>query len=137
MARKLCTVCEIRTQYTGAADGEVAPRLSDMCNPCYAEGGWENTHSDGGHDSIQAVIENKGIDGLDERDTLELAHMQGCWICHPELNLAKVAPKKGHTNTVAKSRNSHAGHGHLHNPADRATCRKLIAAGKGPWDGKA
>lgn len=118
MARKLCTICNTRTQYTGPGD-DPAPRLSESCNPCYTEGGWENTHSDENHEGGQG-------------DT------DGCWICHPELNLAqKVTTRRtGHTNTVAKTRNSHAGHGHLHTPADRATCRKSIAAGTGPWDGK-
>jgi hypothetical protein len=128
MARKLCTVCEIRTQYTGAAGGETAPRLSDMCNPCYAEGGWENTHSDGGHDQILA-----GTHTTD--DAYTISDMEFCWICHPELNLAKVAPKAGHTNTAAKTRGSHAGHTHQVTPGARAMCRKSLAAGNGPWDG--
>lgn len=129
MARKLCTVCNTRTQYTGPGD-DPAPRLTEMCNPCYTEGGWENTHSDGGHDAIKA--------GTFVADNHTAMDMQICWICNPEMNLAQkvTTPRTGHTNTVAKTRNSHAGHGHLHTPADRATCRRSIAAGTGPWDGK-
>lgn len=128
MARKICPICNIRTQYTGAGD-DPAPRLSEMCNPCYTEGGWENTHSDGNHDEILATAPADWLPGYAEE-------IEGCWICHPHLNLAKVTPGTGHTGTVAKSHNSHAGHGHPLTPADRATCRKSIAAGTGPWDGK-
>jgi hypothetical protein len=114
MVRKLCNICNIRNQYTGPGD-EPAPRLSEMCNPCYTEGGWENTHSDYDHEG--------------DADDDEKA---GCWICFPELNLAKTTTKKtGHKNTVAKTHTSHAGHGHPVTPAARAACRKFMAAHNG------
>lgn len=126
MARKLCTICNIRVQRTGPG-GETAPRLSDMCNPCFTEGGWENTHSDGNHDAILA--------GDDAADNYTALDMDICWICKPELNLAQKPAKIGHTNTVALTRGSHAGHTHPVTPAARAICRKSLAAGTGPWDG--
>lgn len=94
MAAKICPICNIRRYY---------PRMSDMCNLCYTEGGWENEHNDYDHDS-------------DPDDN--------CWICHPELNLATRPARKGHTNTVAKTRRSHAGCAHEVTPKARAACRK-------------
>lgn len=84
MAAKTCPICSTRKMYTGA--GEKAPRLSEMCNPCYIEAGWENTHSDNGHD----------VDA-DGNPTGE--YTEGCWICHPELNLAaKPASERAGTS---------------------------------------
>lgn len=109
MARKLCTVCNVRTAKTGTGSGVETSEYADMCNLCFTEGGHENAHSDEGHD----------LDMVDVSDN-------GCWICHPELNLAVVGPKKatGHTNTVAKSTHSHAACTHNATPKDRAACRK-------------
>jgi hypothetical protein len=120
MAAKICNICNTRRVYTGTGNGvDPAPRLSDMCNLCYTEGGWENTHEDEGH----------GRDG-------EPADPH-CWICHPNLNLATRPARTGHTNTVAKTRTSHAGHNHLVTPYDRGLCRKSMAAGHGPYDADA
>jgi hypothetical protein len=103
MARKICDVCNVHTAYTGTGHGvDLAPRASDMCNYCYTEGGWENTHDDEGHE-----------DGDD-----------CCWICHPELNPTRKGPKAGHTNTTTKTHTSHAGCSHRATPKDRAACRK-------------
>lgn len=113
MSRKICNVCEIRTIYTGTGVGvDEAPRCSEMCNLCYTEGGWENAHEDEGHQ--------------DDGDDF-------CWFCHPELNLAKRPARKGHTNTVAKTNTSHAGHNHPATPKYRGMCRKSMAAGNGPF----
>lgn len=53
-----------------------------------------------------------------------------CWICTPSLNLATLRdePRKGHTNTVAKTRGSHDGCKHERTPKARAACRALRAA---------
>jgi hypothetical protein len=104
MARKFCVFCETRIQYTGPGD-DLAPRLSESCNTCYTKGGWENTHSDEGHGN--------------ETDLED-----GCWICHPELDLTATTRKTGHTNTVARSHRSHAGCDHVRTPKARAACRK-------------
>lgn len=116
MARKLCDICNTRTAYTGSGAGlEEAPRASDLCNFCFTEGGWENTHSDEGHD-------------LDMVDTTD----NDCWICHPELNPARKPVRKGHTNTATKSNHSHAGCSHPATPKNRAACRKAHT-----WNGTA
>lgn len=107
MARKLCVYCEIRTQNTGPGE-DMAPRLSESCNTCYTKGGWENTHNDEGH----------------EDDGADLSLSDGCWICHPELDLTATTRKAGHTNTVARSHLSHAGCDHTRTPKARAACRK-------------
>jgi hypothetical protein len=73
MAAKTCPICQNRKMYSGKGPGvDEAARLSEMCNFCYTEGGWENTHNDNGHEDA-----NSGE-----------PEMAGCWICHPELNLA-------------------------------------------------
>lgn len=120
MTAKLCIVCNTRRPSRNNGRD-----FADMCGACYQESGWENTHSDGNHDGIQAVIENKGIDGLSPADASELPHMDGCWICHPELNLATRPAKTGHTNTATKGvHRSHAACAHPRTPKDRAACRK-------------
>lgn len=73
MAAKTCPICKDRPMYTGKGAGvDEAPRLSEMCNFCFTEGGWENEHQDGGHG-----------DGADDPSPHD------CWICFPNLNLAK------------------------------------------------
>ena len=52
-APKMCVVCGKRRPT--AKNG---PGFNDQCDPCHEEGGgWENTHSDGGHAEILAVEE--------------------------------------------------------------------------------
>jgi hypothetical protein len=82
MARTLCTVCQVRTACTGKGDSAFDGGHSDMCNPCFTEGGWENTHSDYAHDEILAVP-------AAERTEEQANEIKGCWICYPELNEAQ------------------------------------------------
>jgi hypothetical protein len=86
---KTCGACEIRKPYTGP--GEKAPRLSELCNPCFEEGSWENEHDDNDHESGEK--------------------MDGCWICYPNLNAAKRAPRAGRSRAgmviVAKGTEIH------------------------------
>lgn len=117
MARKLCSICEFRSVGTGVSSGWEDTDFCDtngFCYPCGDEGQMDIAHSNG-HESIS------------END---------CWYCHPELNLAndRTPRRTGHTNTVAKSRTSHAEHHHPRTPEYRATCRKSMAAGTGPLD---
>lgn len=95
----LCNICGKRRNYTGP--GDKAPRASDMCNPCFEEGGWENTHSDAAHSEID-------LENLTEEQALEV---RGCWICYPELNLAQAEPKTGRSRAgmviVAKGTEIH------------------------------
>lgn len=104
MARtaRLCTDCDTRRV---SSNPDV--RAMDLCNPCYDYAGWENTHSDEGH----------AKNGADDT----------CPICHPELDTRNPAARKGHTNTVAKTRTSHAACNHPATPRDRAACRKARA----------
>jgi hypothetical protein len=90
---------------------------SQMCGPCneYAEA--ENMHSDFDHEG----------DNVDS----DIATVS-CPVCHPELDPRNVKVRTGHTNTVAKTRTSHAGHSHDVTPKARAACRKSLAAGHGP-----
>lgn len=74
---KICNVCQSRPQYSGKSD-ETAPRHSEMCNPCFTEGGHENAHNDSNHEN-------------------DATPTPGCWICFPELNLAQntYIPRSG------------------------------------------
>lgn len=126
MARKLCSICDFRAVGTGPSIDITHARQMGYCGPCLDEGDWENIHSDNAHDDEDAVA--KGYDTADS--------IANCWVCHPELNLAndRTPRRTGHTNTVAKSRTSHADHHHPRTPEYRALCRKSMAAGTGPLD---
>ena len=65
-----CNVCGKR---------RAAKNLNGQCEPCFEEGGWENTHNDSNH----------------EGDEGDAADREDCWICHPELNRAQAEPKAG------------------------------------------
>lgn len=117
MAAKTCNVCFKRRVYTGTSKNQTidpAPSGSDMCNFCYTEGGWENSHSDNDH-------ENGGADDA------EKIHMQDCWICHPELNLAQKEKKATSTGPKAQGirrpQLNHKGHSHPGTPAARRACK--------------
>lgn len=111
MAAKLCNICNKRRPYTGSKGTETAAHGSEMCNYCYEEGGWENTHQDEEH-----------ADG---------ALGDGCWICHPELNLAQTShmastgPKK---QGARRPQLNHKGHSHPQTPAARRECKKAFWA---------
>jgi hypothetical protein len=83
-----------------------------ICPMCYDYAGWENTHQD--------ELEHDA----DEHST--------CPICHPELDKRFAEKKAGHTNTVAKTRTSHAGCKHIADSKARAACRKANT-----WNGTA
>lgn len=108
--RRICTICNHRSIGTGSTYGVEDPefcRQQGYCGPCGAEGQHEINH-----DNDQEWCNGVG-DGT-------------CWICNPELNKATVRDtmKTGHTNTVARTNTSHAGHDHPRTPAGRAACRK-------------
>lgn len=114
--KKLCSITNCTRhvatgEHSGYEDKSYC-REQGFCYPCGDEGQHEISH-DNGHESIS----------VDE-----------CWICHPELNKAAAdyTPKKGHTNTIAKTYSSHANCDHAKTPADRAKCRKARAAKKAP-----
>jgi len=88
--------------------------IQDACVPCYEEGGWENQHSDSAHDTLSTVADaaktagavelrklapKAGIKNAGQHKSAELREMilkaieaeqAGCWICHPELNEARM-----------------------------------------------
>jgi hypothetical protein len=86
MAKKCTFQSCTRNIGTGAGDQDAT---GAYCNPHYTEGGWENAHSDAGHDSILEKLANKKR--LSAFQKSEQANMENCWICHPELNEAKKA----------------------------------------------
>lgn len=101
-----------------------------LCGPCYDYAGMENGHSDYGHDLVDAAAGKKGWPESWTPTTIiaVAASMETCAVCHPDLDPRNVTARKGHTNTVAKTHTSHAGHNHPRTPRDRAICRKARAA---------
>jgi hypothetical protein len=71
-----CNVCEKRRAMKGT---------NGQCEPCFEEGGWENTHNDAGHADFDLAK-------LTEKQAEEVF---GCWICYPELNKAKRPVREG------------------------------------------
>ena len=121
MTAKICNVCNIRRAYTGSKGTEIAPHLSEMCNYCFEEGGWENTHSDSAHDKID-------LTNMTEAEKLET---QGCWFCFPELNLAQQPAGKSTGPKAQGARRpqlNHKGHSHPATPAARRECKKAFWA---------
>lgn len=120
MAATLCNVCNIRRPYTGAKGTETAAHGSEMCNYCYEEGSWENSHNDEGHDEPTIA-------------TPELT--DGCWICHPELNLAQKPKGKStgpKTQGTRRPQLNHKGHSHPQTPAARRACKAAFWASLTP-----
>jgi len=114
MARKLCIVCKTRNGQTGQGQDVEQSDYADQCNYCFTEGGHENTHSDNGHNEDEPV--------------------EGCWICHPEINLAlspaaAKAPRKGH-HSPRRPQINHKACGHAPTPKARRECRKAFWAAK-------
>lgn len=83
---KLCSICNKRPVGSGQGTDPRHAKVMGYCAPCLEEAEWENTHSDEGHEAINAG-----------RDIAPGVEMTGCWICHPELNAASddyVAPTR-------------------------------------------
>lgn len=148
MASTKCNVCNIRNAKTGSKGTETSPH-NDMCNYCFEEGGMENQHSDHNHDYILAELTKGDGADLNEHQQEEAASfMPACWICHPELNLAKLPGKKASTGTKKQGDRrpqlNHLGHQHPQTPAARRACKALFWATYGTptaqefaeWDAK-
>lgn len=125
MARKLCVTCQDRP--VARLGEDQAANSAESCTPCFDEAGWENSHSDGGHDSLKERLSHDGYVPT-SFEQAEMTEMDKCWICHPELNDALVPRRRGHTDGIAKSHGSHAGHKHPATKAARAACRKAAKA---------
>lgn len=131
MARKLCNICNTRKVTT--ANG---PSFKDMCDPCYEEGGWENTHSDGNHDDIAAgtlKFEETTFKTKEAFNTWLAEEREGCWICYPELNLAQKPAKAAGAKKVQGFRRTQLNHKdmctHAQTPKARRTCKEAFWAG--------
>lgn len=131
MAATTCNVCGKRRPYTGSKGTETASAGSGMCNYCYEEGAWENSHSDNAHDSI-ATLAAAGKELTPSAQEELNTFMVDCWICHPELNLAQQpakaasgAPKKQGTR---RPQFNHKGHHHPQTPAARRACKEAFWA---------
>lgn len=128
MAAIICNVCNLRRAKTGSKGTEISPH-TDMCNYCFEEGGYENQHSDHNHDGVAQMVKD-GSDlpqwAKDEQDFMET-----CWMCHPELNLAKkpaqasTGPRK---QGIRRAQLNHKGHSHPQTPAARRACKALFWA---------
>lgn len=112
MANKMCNVCGRRRVGSGGKKYDVQSAAAiGLCGPCDEEGGWENTHSDQGHEQGEGE------------------YRDGCWICHPELNVAQKgstgkAGKPGHNSPRRKQLNHRTQCTHPQTPAERRKCRE-------------
>lgn len=94
-----CTDCNIKiTRSNGQLD-------AGLCNRCYDLAALENEHQDGYHED-EAVAD--------------------CLMCDPDARADRS--RKGHSNGIAKTNTSHAGHDHPTTKAARAACRKARKA---------
>lgn len=138
--RNLCNVCGTRTVGSGGRKYDTQAAASNrLCGPCDSEGGWENEHSDRGHDADAAeVAKSTDEDTADKR-------VEGCWICYPELNMAQ----REHTPRTSKSGSGKAGAArkpqlnhrtqctHPQTPEARRECRKAFWAAEAAKQAKA
>jgi hypothetical protein len=131
MARKLCTVCNVRKGTT--VNGK---DFADMCDPCYQESGWENTHSDGDHENIAAGNVVFGMTTHKTRAAFEAwlkEEREGCWLCFPELNEAKKPARGVAATKVQGFRRTQLNHKdmctHAQTPKARKTCKEAFWAG--------
>lgn len=109
MAKKICNICNERPVSKIVLNG--------LCDPCREEGEWENAHSDHAHEDFGQLAEaaktasavelrklapKAGIRNAGQHKSAELRTMiaeaieemqHGCWICHPELNEARMTVK--------------------------------------------
>lgn len=136
MAAKLCIICHVRRPKTGSKGLETSDQ-DDVCNYCYEEGGHENSHSDNDHASLAKRLAKmpKGAypeDYFDKYEVEELNFMQACWLCHPELNLAKQPVKAASTAKKTQGDRrpqfNHKGHRHPQTPAARRACKEAFWA---------
>lgn len=101
----ICWDCKTRKVSKNARAG--------LCDVCLEYADHENTHTDDDHDNGNEVAGYP---------------MADCMVCHPELDNRYYPRNTGHTNTIAKTRGSHAGCSHETTPKARAACRKARAA---------
>jgi hypothetical protein len=98
----MCVACGARRP------SRAAGLNSDLCDPCFDYAGWENAHSDQGHDALPAVHPDR----------------DACLVCIGSNPAEDIVV--GHTDTVAKTYTRHADHLHLATPRDRERCRASV-----------
>lgn len=122
--KKPCGICKTRP----VSNSQELPLgiKGTMCIPCYDESGWENTHSDQGHDRIAAAIIANEV--LSDTDQAEVDVMAACWICRPELNEASATyvPRKGTSRAGMVMNTTHS-----QAPTTKAQIVAAKAEGKG------
>lgn len=107
-ARKTCTICNKRP-VIGGVRGSIE---GDYCLPCYEYAGWENNHTDEGHDDEDYVM---------PEDT-------ECLVCldkdPADEEVPAVEPKPATRATgMGTKQTSHAGCSHPATKSGRAKCR--------------
>lgn len=77
-AAKVCFECG-----KAKIDFKTQGRDSTMCEPCFEYAGWENTHSDDGHDDYATIaqIRQNRIDFDDAHVDVRLDEMRECPVC--------------------------------------------------------
>lgn len=130
MGTTKCNVCKTRTVGSGGkAYDTQAAAANGLCGPCDTEGGWENEHSDRGHNA-----ESTEVATLMEDDTVG-KRVEGCWVCYPEINMAQREHKprtskggQGKATTRRPQLNHRTQCLHPQTPEARRECRKAFWA---------
>lgn len=106
-----CTECfRPVTARNSAATVYGAIGYDNVCGPCYDYWGWENTHSDEGHDDLDLHAEERN----------------DCLVCQRTLGFGDAVTTPEPVDTGRRNR-SHATCAHPRTPAGRAACRKANA----------
>lgn len=135
MARKLCSICKLRTVGTGGGRDLQQARAMGYCGPCMDEADWENVHNDDDH---EGVLRGDVVWGMTTHKTKaeftkwmneRKVETKDCWVCHPELNLATdrtpKAERKGHRSPRRPQMN-HRACNHPQTPKARRECRNAF-----------
>lgn len=105
-----------------------SPRLnfvtaSDLCEACYEYSGWENTHSDEGHDGFVAT---------EHTDDCPICRgVPAPWTVTEEISVNTQTMPRSRRNSTTRHM-SHASCSHPRTPAGRASCRKAIRTALAP-----
>lgn len=108
---RLCLDCGRKLSASNSARSVAGLDFADYCIACYDYMGWENTHSDEGHDDM----------GEGSVDNDIRSH---CPVCQGNAPTAPAPRVVNNSGTIDKSWSSHAGHDHPATPKARAACRK-------------
>jgi hypothetical protein len=144
MARKVCTLCQLRPVGYGTNGDQAHAIRMGYCTPCLTEAEWENEHSDHDHKGILATPEGQIPAGwftaattIKRTKAQKLAEVAAerervalCWECHPDLNEAQrpYTPRTRRQPAAASARRTQLDHKHQckhpQTPAARRACRE-------------